>query len=443
MRGWQLGAVGLIVLAAIGLAVVVFQLRESTPMPARSQPGNETVAAPAPDPLPQGGHAATTVSRAGTAATHPATRRAAPTTQPEATLPVGQPDHDWPIFRGGSAMLGLATGTLPDKPVLKWKFKTEDAVNSSAVVAAGRVFIGSNDGNVYALDLASGQKIWAFKTEDIVEAPPMVLGDTVYVGSADQDFYALDAATGNLRWSYATEGKIVGSANALPGGSGQATRIVVGSYDNKIHCIDAATGQGLWTYTTSNFVNGSPAIAKGQIVFGGCDEFIRVLDGRGDSVAEIQLPSNIPGTVALAEGQVFTGHYGNAFVCADLAKHQVVWSYHPGRQPFFSSAAILVQGDKVVFGGRDRRVHCVNRLTGKPIWTFRTGGDVDSSPVICGAKVVVGSNDGVLYILNLADGKKLGSYEIGSPVVSSPAVAGGCIIVGADDGYVYCFGNGQ
>jgi eukaryotic-like serine/threonine-protein kinase len=204
--------------------------------------------------------------------------------------------------------------------------------------------------------------------------------------------------------------------------------------------VDAATGQAIWTYTTNNFVNGSVAIENGQIVFGGCDEFIRVLNAGGDSVAEIELPSNIPGTVALVQGRAFTGHYGNAFVCADLASQKVVWSYQPGRQPFFSSAAVLVEGNKVVFGGRDRRVHCVNRLTGKPLWTFRTGGDVDSSPVICGSKVVVGSNDGVLYVLNLADGKKLGSYEIGSPVASSPAVAAGQIVVGADDGYVYCFG---
>jgi outer membrane protein assembly factor BamB len=33
----------------------------------------------------------------------------------------------------------------------KWKFKTEGAVNSSAVVQGGVVYFGSDDGHLYAV----------------------------------------------------------------------------------------------------------------------------------------------------------------------------------------------------------------------------------------------------------------------------------------------------
>ena len=79
----------------------------------------------------------------------------------------------------------------------------------------------------------------------------------------------------------------------------------------------------------------------------------------------------------------------------------------------------------MVFGGRDKQLHCVNRADGKGLWSFSTRGKVDSSPVICGDKVVVGSDDGRLYMVSLADGKELWTYEIGQPVGSSPAVVDG------------------
>src|SRR6266705_4703353 len=59
----------------------------------------------------------------------------------------------WPMFRGGPALLGVAPVTLPAKLALAWTFKTQAPVKSSPAIAGGRVFIGSDDGNVYAVDL--------------------------------------------------------------------------------------------------------------------------------------------------------------------------------------------------------------------------------------------------------------------------------------------------
>lgn len=43
---------------------------------------------------------------------------------------------------------------------------------------------------------------WFFRTADAVTANPVVVGNTVYVGSWDGNFYAIDRATGALRWKY-------------------------------------------------------------------------------------------------------------------------------------------------------------------------------------------------------------------------------------------------
>src|SRR6266566_5106321 len=82
---------------------------------------------------------------------------------------------DWPMYRGGPSLAGMASGSIPAKPGLLWSFKTGGPVKSSAAIVGGQVFVGSDDGNVYALDLASGKKLWSFKTGGPVESSPLVI----------------------------------------------------------------------------------------------------------------------------------------------------------------------------------------------------------------------------------------------------------------------------
>jgi outer membrane protein assembly factor BamB len=356
---------------------------------------------------------------------------------PTATTPTT--NATWSLYRGNARQLGVASGRLPDKLKPKWKFKTGQPVISSPVVAHGRVYVGSTDGQIYALALSNGNKVWSFKTSDAIEAPPSVVGDRVVVGSSDGSLYALDAATGKLRWKYQTEDKILGAANWTTSPDGKATWIVVGSYDNRVHCVNADTGKAVWTYETGNYVNGTPAISDGKVIFGGCDGVLYVLNlADGKQIRSVEVKDFIAASAAVDGKFAYLGHYGNEFLCADVSAGKIVWTYQDRKFPFFSSPAVTP--DRIVVGARDKRVHCLRRTDGKPLWTFRTRGKVDSSPVVCDNKVVVGSEDGRLYLLRLSDGKQLWSYQIGQPVMSSPAVVNGMVIIGADDGCVYAFG---
>jgi outer membrane protein assembly factor BamB len=350
------------------------------------------------------------------------------------------------MFRGGPALLGIAMGSLPAKPNLLWSFKTGGSVKSSAAVEAGQVFIGSNDGCIYALAIADGKRNWTFKTGAGVESSPLVLADKVFVGSGDGWLYALEVASGKLVWKYQTGEKILGAPNwaqlklSKENQSTGATCVLVGSYDFKLHCVDTAAGKAVWTYETGNYINGAPAVAQEQAVFGGCDALLHVISlASGQQLKEIEAGAYIAGSVALADGRAYFGQFENEFLCVDLKEEKKAWAFRDKNFPYFSSPAVTP--DRVVFGGRDKLLHCVKRDDGTPLWSFATRGKVDSSPVVCGDKVVVGSDDGRLYVVSLDQGKELWSYEIGQPVGSSPAVADGKIVIGADDGSVYCFGQ--
>ena len=67
---------------------------------------------------------------------------------------------DWSMFRSNSAHNGVGTGKPAFIPTLLWKSNTGGAVYSSPTVVNGVVYIGSLDGNVYALNSGDGAKIW-------------------------------------------------------------------------------------------------------------------------------------------------------------------------------------------------------------------------------------------------------------------------------------------
>ena len=74
---------------------------------------------------------------------------------------------------------------------LKWKFKTEGWVYSSPAIADGVVYFGSKDGNLYAVDIKTGQEKWKFKTKYWVLSSPAIADGVVYFGSNDCNLYAV------------------------------------------------------------------------------------------------------------------------------------------------------------------------------------------------------------------------------------------------------------
>jgi outer membrane protein assembly factor BamB len=176
------------------------------------------------------------------------------------------------------------------------------------------------------------------------------------------------------------------------------------------------------------------------VAFGGCDSLVHVVKlADGKEVRQIETDAYIASSIAIRDGIGYVGNYGNVVVALDLHSGETKWKYRDREFPYFSSAAVTE--DRVVIGGRDKQLHCLERATGNSVWKFKTRGQVDSSPVVCGDAVIVGSEDGRLYCVGMADGKERWAYDIGAPVTGSPAIADGMIVIGAEDGNVFAFGT--
>ena len=161
--------------------------------------------------------------------------------------------------------------------------------------------------------------------------------------------------------------------------------------------MSVRTGALLWSYPTGSDLDSSPAVANGVVYVGSADNNVYALNAK---------------TGAL----LWSNPTGNELIRA--------------RGGEWGGLCRLVRLHRVRIERQDRRL----------LWSYTTGGDVDSSPAVANGVVYVGSTDNNLYALNASTGAKLWSYATGDGVLSSPAVANGVVYVGSYDYNVYAFG---
>ncbi|MFN0122834.1 MAG: PQQ-binding-like beta-propeller repeat protein [Blastocatellia bacterium] len=343
----------------------------------------------------------------------------------------------WPQFRGDAALSGVSGSTMTATPKEIWTWEAGEPIESSAAIADNTVYVGSGAGELVALDFQTGKVKWKYLTtkDGIGESSPAVADGTVYIGDMAGTFHAVNAATGQKKWTFKSGSEIKSSPVITE------NKILIGSYDGILSCLNAATGAVLWKLVTDGPVHATPSVVNGVTFVSGCDAFfhaIRVADGREQF--KVALPGQAGSSPAIMGQFAYFGLYENEVISVNLQTRRIGWHYqHPKRQfPYYSSPA--VSGGKVVIGGRDKMVHCINATNGRALWTYATKARVESSPGIAEGRVYVGSNDGRLYVLELATGKLLSEFVAGAAISASPALALGRVIVGTHDGKLFCLG---
>ncbi|HBY58222.1 MAG TPA: serine/threonine protein kinase, partial [Solibacterales bacterium] len=317
--------------------------------------------------------------------------------------------QSWPQFRNDPALTGVTAATLPAEPRLLWSIEAGEIIESSAAIAEGAVYVGTGSSELLAIDLASGKIRWRYKTkEPIGESSPAVAGGAVYVADLNGTLHAVSAKDGKGLWTFPLGSEVKSSPVIVDG------KVIIGSYDGHLYAVNAAKGELAWRFKTNGPVHATAAVINGVAYISGCDgtfRGIRVSDGK--EAAELRIGSYMGSSPVMAGIGAYFGTYDNQVIGLDLKAKKIAWRYeHPQRKFPYSSSAAYANG-KVLIGGRDKMVHCLDGQTGKALWTYMTRARVDSSPAVAGGRVWFGSNDGRLYAVQLADGKKVWEFDAG------------------------------
>lgn len=170
---------------------------------------------------------------------------------------------------------GLAAADLP-KLELKWAFGYPRAqrARSQPLVALGAVYVGSQDGTVYALDFDTGCTRWTFRASAEVRTAIQMDGwqdgkaparPLIYFGDLMARVYAVDALTGELVWRVKVDdhpnatvtaapvlhdGRLYVAVSSLEVATAVDPKYACCTFRGSIHALDARTGATAWqTYT--------------------------------------------------------------------------------------------------------------------------------------------------------------------------------------------------
>jgi len=304
----------------------------------------------------------------------------------------------WKFATGGERRFAARHlhGMLPETETMPDPF---DFYLSSPAVSDGTVFFGSGDGNVYALDAASGALKWKFATGDVVHASPALAGGTLYIGSWDTYFYAIDAATGKEKWRFKTgddaenhnQTGIQSSAAVVDGA------VYFGCRDSNLYALDAATGRKLWAYNNKgSWVIASPAVKDGKVYASTADtgRFFALDAKTGAELFALDFKHwPMFSSPALAGGTAYIGSHSGKLIAIDLAGRAVAWQFQTDgarNAPASDTAPDGTPNYDAVFSENfyDDIVAGTDHLMRRAIL---------SSPVVGDGKVIFGSNDGNLY----------------------------------------------
>jgi polyvinyl alcohol dehydrogenase (cytochrome) len=299
---------------------------------------------------------------------------------------------------------------------LKWSFGVKGAIRmaSQPALGGGAIYIGGQDGSVYALEQGSGCLRWQFHAPAEVRTGIVVSpwngGDVsarprVYFGDLIGNIYAVDAISGDLLWRDHVDAHPASTLTAAPVLQGDRLYVAVssieegvsGRYDcctfrGSIVAYEARSGKRVWqSYllpkavfrgTTSSgekvyapaglAIWGAPAIdeRRGLLYFGTGDSYTSPAPKLSDAIVALRLD-----TGKIAWSYQATRH--DAWNVGCMMKEKPNCPRENGPDHDFGTAAILAadsRGKERVFAGQKSGwVHAVDPDTGQLLWKTRVG----------------------------------------------------------------------
>ena len=253
------------------------------------------------------------------------------------------------LRRGLLPSPNLSENKGPRIGCVKWIFETDGPVSSQVAVSRPEwdiywIYIGSEDGNIYALD-DLGELNWIYGLNTpIVGSPAVGYYWMVYAAGQNGWLYAIDDY-GYLSWTHKTDAPIY--STPIVGYDG---KIYVCSEDGTIYALDA-DGSELWTFATKG-----PANLNGTILA------TPVIDKNG--------------TVYIG------GLYEPNLYALDANNGSVKWvcnfgAVEPNKGQILASPAIGPNGTIYQTLVRDPNLYAVDPCTGNILWSTRLRPDPD------------------------------------------------------------------
>jgi outer membrane protein assembly factor BamB len=378
----------------------------------------------------------------------------------------------WTQFRIGPQNNAVVDGTLQTS----WRIETGSQISASPTVDDGKLYLGNNNGTLFAIDVRNGQVLWKSHVPNPLMSAPLIYGDLVIVGEGDPTsrtsspsepvmvgqgpsaLIAFDRASGNIRWQTMLKGSAMPTPAIING--------ILVNHDGAgwVNGLDPATGDVRYAHSIGSMASMSAILPVGDgdfITAGvGSNAAWRMHADGGSIVWRSPFSkgaSGIGDCPPVSDGtRVFCDYVSpvlpdTSTVIGNLTVERVyaldtitgasVWdvALESGFLPIRNEAAIPLLADGRLYLGSAIApwMHALDAASGMLLWETPTRGAVKGGIVEVGGVVYFGDMGGFLWALDAKTGRVLGDRFMDTAFnVGSPIVVGKTLIIGSDSGVV-------
>ena len=280
-----------------------------------------------------------------------------------------------------------------------WLYHTEAGIASTPTVADGKIYFLSRDGFFYALEQTTGKYLWRFATGgegrfaavggyglpaemgpvpdpwDFYLSSPIVHNGKVFFGSTDKKLYALNAATGELVWSF-TADEAIHSSPVINNG-----KIFFGTWGTSLYALNLETGAELWRYqggTDPQYfamqgITAAPVVDNNNVYVGARDGFVYALRQADGSLAwkYDAAYSWVLASATLDEKNIYIATSDTGLFLA-LDKKTGVEKYRADTRVWTYTKPLLVKDRYAFVGTMTGELYGFDKNTGKKLWYYQT-----------------------------------------------------------------------
>lgn len=264
-----------------------------------------------------------------------------------------------------------------------WKKLLGRLAASSPAVRDGMVFCtvlerrGSRGGRVVAIDTDGFKFAWKRDLASRTETSPVVVDGIVYVGSENGTVYALRARDGSVKWSKRFGGAVKGGLAYYRGA------LFFGDYAGEVHSVRARDGKVRWTTGSG----GTLGLGDGQFYATASVAFGRVYIGNTNGSMYSFAASDgklawrkgtgayVYSSAAVADPRgvgptVYFGSYDGTVYALDARTGRTRWSREAGGR---ISGGVDLLGDLLFYSTLEGRTDAVSAARGTKVWTTGRG----------------------------------------------------------------------
>jgi outer membrane protein assembly factor BamB len=342
--------------------------------------------------------------------------------------------------------------SLPDPtnpPTLAWN-RTADlryGVERCLAYGDGKLFVGSPESFLTAVDAATGKTLWSTPTTGAFWYGGCYIDGKFIQGGLDNNMHAWDADTGNLLWTY-NPGTWYGMwASAACSSYGM---IFQHNQDTYLYAINASTGELVWRQKGPGIgYSNTLSVAGGKVYCQmGDNQYRNPVTGEY-AVSEYDCFDAYTGqllwTLPLENGAPFDmqcNAYGNLYLIpTESPQVPGQWRYSMSGVGSLNEVW-CISSDSVdwsMYGADPQHTSLGAGPTDLQLkWATKFDAPIQSTPTIVNGVAYFGTHLGTIYAVNAGTGNEIWKFQTNQMVKSTVAVVNGKLYTGADDGNVYC-----